>query len=235
MAGSRPCSRRSMAASSPDAAIPVHMATLAEHAIEHHRSGRGQSLPLRRDRCRRCRFRDLRREHRYRRAGDDQGRGEEPRRCGHRHRARRLRDDRRGTRCRRAAVPSCGASWHARPLRTRRAMTRRSPTGSPATRCPTRCWSRHRSSKTLRYGENPHQAAALYRWPQGRPGVASGPAAAGQGALLQQPAGCRRGTRAGGIVRAAGRGHHQAHQSLRRRPCRSLCPTPGRRRWRPIR
>jgi phosphoribosylaminoimidazolecarboxamide formyltransferase/IMP cyclohydrolase len=26
----------------------------------------------------------------------------------------------------------------------------------------------------LRYGENPHQDAALYRWPQGRPGVAGG-------------------------------------------------------------
>ena len=28
--------------------------------------------------------------------------------------------------------------------------------------------------EALRYGENPHQPAALYRWPQARPGVASG-------------------------------------------------------------
>ena len=67
----------------------------------------------------------------------------------------------------------------------------------------------------LRYGENPHQSAALY----GRrgAGVAGGGAVAGQGALVQQPGGSGRrlATRLR-ILRSGGR-HHQAHQSVRMR------------------
>ena len=87
-----------------------------------------------------------------------------------------------------------------------------------------------RRAEVLRYGENPHQRAALYRADGGplepRPGVAIGAPAPGQGAQLQQPERHRRRLRACCRVRTPGGRHHQARQSQRRggsgNPARSL-------------
>ena len=75
--------------------------------------------------------------------------------------------------------------------------------------------------QTMRYGENPHQAAAFYAFPSPRRRRRHRPPAAGQGAQLQQHRRHRRGLRAGRRVRSGRqrrRRHHQARQSLRRRP-----------------
>ncbi len=74
-------------------------------------------------------------------------------------------------------------------------------------------------AQPLRYGENPHQAAAFYTDGSRRPGVATARAVAGQGAVLQQHQRHRRGLRTGGRVcarRRPGLRHHQARQPLRR-------------------
>ena len=102
-------------------------------------------------------------------------------------------------------------------------MTRRSPTGSRKRSTTSRPDYRAfggRLIETLRYGENPHQAAAFYRTPDcafRRRHRAPGP---GQAALLQQHQRHRRGLRMRCRVRSgAHRGlrHHQARQSVRRR------------------
>ena len=70
---------------------------------------------------------------------------------------------------------------------------------------------------TLRYGENPHQAAALYRSPGEGRSLAGARAAARQGDVLQQLR--RRRRRAPGRVRLRGPGRrdHQARQPVRHR------------------
>jgi phosphoribosylaminoimidazolecarboxamide formyltransferase/IMP cyclohydrolase len=71
----------------------------------------------------------------------------------------------------------------------------------------------------MRYGENPHQGAALYLTGEKRPGVAGRAAGAGQAAFVQQHQRCRCGLRAGLQLRARrrpGGGHHQTRQSMRR-------------------
>jgi phosphoribosylaminoimidazolecarboxamide formyltransferase/IMP cyclohydrolase len=68
----------------------------------------------------------------------------------------------------------------------------------------------------LRYGENPHQQAALYVADAGKRGVATAEQV-GQGALLQQSQRHRCRLRAGRRVRRPGRRHHQARQPVRRR------------------
>ncbi len=99
-------------------------------------------------------------------------------------------------------------------------------------------WHVHlRRKEVLRYGENPHQQAALYAaggcLRRGQPG--GGPAVGRQGTVLQQPA--RSGQRAGHrpVARGAGRGGDQAQQSLR---CRcggtALRGHAGGTRWRRI-
>lgn len=86
------------------------------------------------------------------------------------------------------------------------------------------------SARALRYGENPHQAAAFYRAP-GKVLRLGGhcPAAPGQGAVLQQLQRHGRRLRVRGRVRSGPdrrRGDHQACQSVRCRgrhqPARSL-------------
>ncbi len=77
-----------------------------------------------------------------------------------------------------------------------------------------------RLPKPMRYGENPHQAAAFYRTPEQRPGVATARQVQGKAALLQQHQRHRRGLRMRRRVRSRAHGggrHHQARQSLRRR------------------
>ena len=131
-------------------------------------------------------------------------------------------DPRRRSRPTAARRSSCAAGWPARPSPTRPATTGRSPTTSPARRPKDRSPARSRSSFTrkavLRYGENPHQQAAVYATPDaGGASVVSAAATARQGAFVQQPA--RSGQRAGDRPRqfaepAAVR--HQAQQPLRR-------------------
>ncbi len=75
-----------------------------------------------------------------------------------------------------------------------------------------------RRLQALRYGENPHQAAAVLRRHRAARRADAGrrAAAAGEGALLQQHRRHRRGAAARPRVRHPRRGHHQAHESLRR-------------------
>ena len=69
----------------------------------------------------------------------------------------------------------------------------------------------------LRYGENPHQQAALYREPMARePSVATRAGAAGQRPVVQQHRGRGHGHRVRPAIRAAGLRHRQARQSVRR-------------------
>ena len=90
-----------------------------------------------------------------------------------------------------------------------------------------------RKVRDLRYGENPHQAAA---WYADEPGSASAaPSAAGQGALVHQPAGPRRGAAHRARVQRAGGGVHQAHQPVRRGHRVAEPPMPTSARARPIR
>ncbi len=75
-------------------------------------------------------------------------------------------------------------------------MTRRSPNWFAAQvgdTFPRRLAVGARLKQILRYGENPHQQAALYISGEPRPGVAIGRAAPGQGAFLQQHQRYRRG------------------------------------------
>ena len=92
-------------------------------------------------------------------------------------------------------------AWRARPSPPRR------PTTAPFPR-PCRHWRtaelpenlhlNYRKSMDLRYGENPHQKAALYRNPAaaGR-GLAAARATSGQGTVVQQPGGPGSGMAAG--------------------------------------
>ena len=65
--------------------------------------------------------------------------------------------------------------------------------------------------RDLRYGENPHQKA---RWMQPSRSIGRAVAGApGQGALVHEPAGSRRGAPHRARVHRAGGGRHQAHES----------------------
>ena len=94
-------------------------------------------------------------------------------------------------------------------------------TGAQATAFPQRLHLDYMLSAPLRYGENPHQQAALYT-DGSATGIASARQLQGQRALLQQPCRSRRllepcaGTRAIRQRASCGR-HYQAHQPLRRR------------------
>ena len=70
--------------------------------------------------------------------------------------------------------------------------------------------------QAMRYGENPHQAAALYI-PAGYPaaGLGGREATAGQGTFVQQSGGSGFGVGAGEGISPAGGGDHQAQQSVR--------------------
>ena len=90
------------------------------------------------------------------------------------------------------------AARRRRPSRARPPTTRRSRTGSrpsSASRRRASARSAARSPRCLRYGENPHQAAAFYRTPETAAGRRDRPAGAGQAALLQQHQRHRRGLR----------------------------------------
>ena len=118
-------------------------------------------------------FDDLHREHRHRRPGDDPRRRQEPCRRRGRRRPAGLCGGAGASWRRTAARPRwrCASSSPPRPMRAPPPTTRRSPTGSPqqlgepAPAC--RAFG-GRLAEALRYGENPHQAAAFYRTPASR-------------------------------------------------------------------
>ena len=111
----------------------------------------------------------------------------------------RLRRRARRTRPRMAARRRwrCAAGLPPRPMPAPRPMTRRSRTGSrpnSATAAPRLPRLRRPPDRELlRYGENPHQAAAFYRTPDTRSGRRHRAAGAGQAAVLQQHQRYRRG------------------------------------------
>ena len=72
--------------------------------------------------------------------------------------------------------------------------------------------------QSLRYGENPHQAAAFYRPAAGALGLSAATQLHGPELSLQQPARLVGRARAAARVRRSGRGGDQAHQPVRRRP-----------------
>ena len=160
------------------------------------------------------------REHRHRRAHADPRGGQEPRLRGRGGHARELRRGaRRAARERRAAVRAAPArAWRSRRSPTRRATTRRSRAGSPSARRTS-----PRSTRALREGARPllRREPAPARGLLRAGGCAHAPAvdgveAARQGAVVQQPARPRLRAAAGGRVRGAGGGDHQAQQPVRR-------------------
>ena len=129
-----------------------------------------------------------------------------------------------------APTSSCGIGSPPKRSRTRRVTTRRSrhicraPTASSRT-CSI-CSSTKR--ETMRYGENPHQRAALYvdrgaaldRYRRRRA------ATAGQGAVVQQRGRHRRRARVRAGLRRAGVRHRQARESVRRCDRQRICARP---------
>ncbi len=84
-----------------------------------------------------------------------------------------------------------------------------------------------RREAVLRYGENPHQQAALYRNDGGMAGPCPGSAVARKRDVLQQLHRCRCRLACGVRPRRDLRGDHQARQSVRnRRSRRCRWPTP---------
>ena len=89
------------------------------------------------------------------------------------------------------------------------------------------------ADRVLRYGENPHQPAALYRNEDAVRRAGGGRAAARQGDVLQQLRRRGRGPAGGVRLRRAGGGDHQARQPVRDRgrrptsPRRTAGPTPA--------
>ena len=190
-------SARCTAASSRAATSPRIVDALRAHAIPTDRPRRRQSLPVPRDgRQARLHARGRDREHRHRRAGDGARGGEELAARRRRRRsgglsdgARRARGERR-RRCRRDAFRAGaeGVRAHGRLRRRDRELADRARHRRRGARLPGRR-SASRASKVqdLRYGENPHQRAAFYRDETPAPGtIATLPAAAGQGAVVQQ-------------------------------------------------
>ena len=156
-----------------------HLAAMQTHDIAADRSGRGQPLPVRGDRGARRSVRGLRREHRHRRPGHDPQRRQEPRlrRRADRRRRVRLGPGRTGVQRRRhlpGAAPPAGRLG----LCPHGILRRRDqPAGSPARTdetFPARVTVAGSLRQTLRYGENPHQAAAFYvSGTDARPGIAT--------------------------------------------------------------
>ena len=149
--------------------------------------------------------------------------------------------DRRGLRCRPSRPQKAAASpWPSgRRSPRRRSSTPRpttctwlpgwatcSPTPPQGTGFPAWVGATWERSAVLRYGENPHQPAALYRNGFRAGGLATGRAAARQGDVLQQLRRHRCGTAGGVRLRPAGGRDHQARQPVRHRGRAPMWPTP---------
>ena len=222
-AGSRRCTRACTPASSPTSGSRT---TAAARRARHRavRPRRREPVPVRRDRRLRCGARRVRRADRHRRPGDGPRRREEPReRRGRRlasatPRARRGRGRRlRPRRPRKRLAP--------RRSRTRPPTTSRSPRGSRRLRARRRR-ARSRSSSarpgsaptSLRYGENPHQRAALYDDVDADPGSRRPSSCTARRCRTTTtstptPPGARRSTSADAAVRR----DHQAREPVRHR------------------
>ena len=153
-----------------DRRLDTHVQQLAELGVEPFDLVVSNLYPFRADRGVRRDARRVRRADRHRRPVDGAGRGQEPPVGRHRHLARR-----RTTTCwppsPRAGSPSSSASgWPPRPSRTPRRTTSPSPPGWARCSAPPEgesCFPEFGGATftkvaDLRYGENPHQAAALY-------------------------------------------------------------------------
>ena len=157
---------------------PAHTAAMETHGIAPIDLLVVNLYPFEDDgRCRR-RLRHRGREHRHRRPGDDPRRRQEPRLRRGRRRSCRLRAAPRGARrarrrhdlsrsaaalaakafARTAAYDAAISAWFA---------------GAVGEACPAWRSFGGRLGQTLRYGENPHQSAALYLTGERRPGVAT--------------------------------------------------------------
>ena len=156
---------------------PDHLDALAAHGIGEIDLLVCNLYPFARDRGLGRRPRDLHREHRYRRPGPDPRRREEPRIRHRRHRPRGLRH-----RARRDREPAAGSA-----LALRRSLARKAYALTAAYDAAISLWFARDEGVTFpetlvgaaalvaqtRYGENPHQRAALYRTGDTRPGVAT--------------------------------------------------------------
>ena len=202
---------------------PPGAARRARHRAVRPR--RGEPLSVQRDRRERRRTRRVRGADRHRRPFDGASGGEEPpvRRRG--RRSRPLSGRARGRALPAGSRSTSDAGWRPRPSRTPRPTTRRWRPGS-------RCKSRQRTTRAgrqfagfsltrsavLRYGENPHQRAALYRSADRTvTGLGRRRAAARQGDELQQLRRRRGGAARGPRLRATLRRHREAHQPVRHR------------------
>jgi phosphoribosylaminoimidazolecarboxamide formyltransferase/IMP cyclohydrolase len=195
--------------------------------------------PVRGDGGARRGLRDLRREHRHRRAGADPRLGQEPRLRHRRRRSRRLYIGARRARgaqgattlalrrklaakayARTAAYDSAIATWFARQQRET---------------FPEQLTIAAERVQILRYGENPHQQAAFYADGSKRPGVATARQVQGKELSYKQHQRHRRGLRVRGRVQRARRRRDQARQPERRgdrgrpvqRLSQGLCLRPG--------
>ncbi len=155
---------------------PEHAKAMAEHGIGGIDLVYVKPLPLRSDRGGGRRLRDGHREHRHRRAGDDPLGGQEPRLCG------RLHPDRRpgrgagrhgvGRRNRPCAAQAPGGPRYARTAEYDSAISSWFAAELEDTTPRIKAIAGE-LAQTMRYGENPHQAAAFYRFPNPRVGVAT--------------------------------------------------------------
>ena len=188
------------------------------------RPGGGEPLPVHPDRRLRREPRRVRRADRHRRPVDGPRRGEEPPERGRRGQPGELRRG-PGRRGRRRLHPRAAQAPGRRGLRAHRRVRRRGGRlvrlglrprrASPASRTSSPTPTTRKA--VLRYGENPHQGAALYTndGRAGHPGHRR--AAARQGDVLQQLRGHRRRHPLGPRLRRGLRRDHQARQPLRHR------------------
>ena len=193
--GSRRCTRGCTPGILADLRLADHARQLAELGHRAVRARRRQPLPVRRDRALRRDPGRVRRADRHRRPVDGARRRQEP-------------PERRGRRLARSATPRCSrrsrAGGFTLAQRARLAVEAFAHTAAydiavasldgqrrwrrPADSAASRRGSARRGSAAavLRYGENPHQRAALYVAEHAAPGLAAGRAAARQGDVLQQ-------------------------------------------------
>ena len=133
------------------------------------------------------------------------------------------RADRRRRSATAASPWPSGARWPRGRSPTSPSTTWRSRSGARRSWRPTTTWwpafagLALRRSTALRYGENPHQPAALYADPARAGRAGPGRAAARQGDVVQQLRRRRRGLAGGERLRRAGGGDHQARQPVRHR------------------